>query len=235
MRAKAVPNVIASSLQDAVQISTRPRATGAIKTLGCGAGTETGAEVWVGTGIQTSTMTVCGSGAEISSGMEIGAPSGAGSPSGPMSWSDAVSWIGAVSTTGETRGSVVGTASIVGTAHGVRSEIESATMTGHGSTRGVIGRIRAGLPRDSTARAGAVVCSESDSIRVMRSRATAKVSSVDGSQSSTTLHVGQPVRTGLNGSSLSAGVNGVDVGACTLSCSVTRHDSDGDLRGAGDC
>ncbi|EMP42282.1 NEDD4-like E3 ubiquitin-protein ligase WWP1 [Chelonia mydas] len=88
--------------------------------------------------------------------------------------------------------------------------------------------IRVGLPLDGTVRVGggAAVCDDAGSVRVTRSHAAANVSGVDGSWDSTTVQVGEPVRTGLNGSSLGAGVNGADIGACTLGCAGAGRDSE---------
>lgn len=75
-KAKAVLTVSASSHPDAVETGTGLPGIGDVTTgsstttLGCGAGTKTGVEVWTGTAIRilTAIMTVSKSGTEICSG-----------------------------------------------------------------------------------------------------------------------------------------------------------------------
>lgn len=67
--------------------------------------------------------------------------------------------------------------------------------------------------RYRTNRSHATVCGDVDYVIAVRSLATRKLSSIDGSWGWTTLRVREPMHAGLNHSSLGARVSGADVGA----------------------
>ncbi|EMP27300.1 Peptidyl-prolyl cis-trans isomerase H [Chelonia mydas] len=222
-RAKAVQTVPASTLRGTVQIGTGSLESSAGEALGIGTGIDVMADDLGSTGILiwTATMTIRGSGVGIGSRKEIGALIGAGSDVGSLS---VVQSLAEYDRHREREQHQDCDQCWECERHRDRDRIRCRLYT-----RGDGGCVRVGLPLDGTARVGgsAAVCDDASSVRAIRPCTAANISGIDRSQGSTMVRIGEPVCTGLKGSSLGARVNDAYIGP--------GRNSEADKGGACDC